>query len=155
MPYCPTALKLQDDNYITDDIIYQFFVTQGNSNEVINLRVSNKIFSLPAVLYFIAIGLRIWKECMLSTTLQLESKRKLNVPFLLQKKRIVSHNLSFCSCCITASLPFASSLVQPKDCAGVSVWKPVPPGNLTLAVTVSGQRQNQFNSLPIESGKVA
>lgn len=92
---------------------------------------------------------------MLSITLQLESKRKLNVPFLLQKKRIVSHNLSFCSCCITASLPFASSLVQPKDCAGVSVWKPVPPGNLTLAVTVSGQRQNQFNSLPIESGKVA
>lgn len=59
MPYCPTALKLQDDNYITDDIIYQFFVTQGNSNEVINLHVSNKIFSLPAVLYFIAIGLRI------------------------------------------------------------------------------------------------
>lgn len=90
MPYCPTALKFQGDNCITDDIIYQFFVTEGNSDEVINLHFSNKVFSLPAVLYFIAIGLRIWKECMLSTTLQLEAKRKLNISFLLQKERIAS-----------------------------------------------------------------
>lgn len=40
-------------------VVVVVFVTQGNSNEVINLHVSNKIFSLPAVLYFIAIGLRI------------------------------------------------------------------------------------------------
>lgn len=79
--------------------LFFFFVTQANSNEVINLYVSKKILSLPAVLYFIAIGLTLWEECLLSITLQLEAKRKLNIAFLLLKKkqtRIVSPNLYFC-----------------------------------------------------------
>lgn len=63
---CLTALKLQDDNYTTDGIIYCFFGTQGNSNEVINLHVSKKILSLPAVPCFIAIGLTLRKEHLLS-----------------------------------------------------------------------------------------
>lgn len=71
------------------------------------------------------------------------------------KRKELPHNLSFCSYCVTASLPFACSSAQPKGCAGISVWKPVPPGKLTLAATVSMQCQDRFSPLPVDSGKAA
>lgn len=64
----------------------------------------------------------LWEECLLSITLQLESKRKLNVPFFVTKKNCFSKFVFLLMLHNSMSLPFACSSAQPRDGIDMPNW---------------------------------